>query len=113
MARTPFGEFAVVIPTGVVRIFNAIDNAAKIGEPDRRSIAIRDDQFLVIGCFEELPAGLQRYGSLRPPEHAGRNIDVAVVERAIDFVDTDLTRSQFVRIQLDVDGIFCRSHTCT
>ncbi len=108
MARSAFGLILAVIPRGVVGILHAIDNTAEIGQPYGRSIAIGHDQPGIIDGFEKLSGRLKRHGALRAVKHSGRQIDVAIVQRVVDFIDADLPRRHFVRIQLNMYGVFRR-----
>src|SRR5262249_49784873 len=78
----------VVIPTRVVRVFNAVDDSPEVREPDRRAVAICHNQIRVIRCLVELSRCLQCDCALRSPQYACRYVDVPVIERCIDIVDT-------------------------
>src|SRR5262249_55941603 len=52
---------------------------------------------------------LQCDGALRSPQYARGDVDIPIIERRIDLVDTNLSRCKLVRIQLNVDSIFCSS----
>ena len=92
-------------------VFDAVDHVAELLEPNRQSIAISDDQRPVSGGVRQLSARLNRERLLLPVQPAGRQIDVALLNRALHFVDADVPRHQRVRIQLHAHGVFLRADT--
>ena len=82
---------------------------AELIQPHGRAIAIGHHHRPILLGTEQLAAGLQGKGALRSDNSAGRQVDVPVLERGLDFVDADLAGRQCVRVHLYVHGVFLRA----
>ena len=78
-------------------------------EPDRRALAIGDDDGLELRRVVQLAARLEVERLVRPEQLARRQVDVPVLQRLIDFVDADLLRVELLGIHLHAHGVPLRA----
>ncbi len=102
-------ELVLVEPGGGLIVLHAVDDGAEFIQPHGRAVAIGHHHGPVLLGAEQLAAGLQREGALRSDDEPGRQVDVPVLQRGLDFVDADLARRQRVRVHLHVHGVFLRA----
>jgi hypothetical protein len=98
-----------VVPRRRLIVFHAVDDVAQFLQPHRRAAPVGHHDGLVFRGRQQLSAGLQREGPLRSDDCAGRQVDVPVGQRRLDFVDADLPRGQGMRIHLHVHGKLLRA----
>ena len=73
-------------------------------DADRRSVAIGDDQIVVLLGREQLIVGVERVGLARAVERAFRQVDIGLAEHRAHVLEADAADCQRLRIDLDPDG---------
>ena len=90
-----------VRPGAELGVLRAADDVGDVGEPDRRAVAIGDDEIAVLIGAGELVVGVDRRGLCRAVEIAFRRVDVQIADRGADVVDVEAIGGERLRIELN------------
>ena len=96
----------VLVPGGHLVVLHAVDDAAELLQPDRRAVAVGDDDRPEGRGVVELPRGLHRVHAFLAVQRAGGQVDVGLRDGLLDFVDADAARGERARIDLHAHRVF-------
>ena len=100
-----------VVPGDRFVVFDAVDDVGKFFEPQRDAVAPLDNQ-RPIGCgIRQLAGGLDRERLFSTVQTSRRKIHIALLDRALNFIDADPMRSELVGIHLDANRVFLSADT--
>ena len=90
-----------VRPGGEVDVFRAVDDVGDVGEPDRRPVAVGDDDLGVLGGGSQLVVGVDGRGLLRAVETAFRGVGIRIGDGRAQRFQIKPVGGEFVRVHAD------------
>ena len=95
-----------IVPRNRLVVFDTVDDVCEFLETQRDSFAPFDDEWPVRRRLHQLAARLHCECLLGSVQPAGGQVHIALLHRALHFVDSDLMRCKLVRIGLNAHGVF-------
>src|SRR6185312_8100833 len=90
--------------THIAYVLGPVNHAAEVGKPDRRVIAVHDDQVLIIFGVEELIGGEQGNPNVVVMQRTFGGDGVGAREKRPNLVQPDVVVGERLRIDLDTHG---------
>ena len=94
----------IVRPGRQTAIFRPVNDVSHVRQPERRAIAVGDDQVLVRGRRPELIVGVQHERPLGTIEVALRLVDVSRRHDLAQRLEVQVVRGECLRVRLDAHG---------
>src|ERR1041384_6598623 len=95
-----------VVPRRHAVVLYVVQHLAHVGEADRGPIPVGDDQLPEFRRGMELAVRLDGVGPVGTPEHAARQVDVAVADRRGHFVHAEAPAGEGAGIELNPGRVF-------